>query len=154
MQSAGFTVLHCPHETIVRAFESAGINISLEDKTGEADIERRIEAFVSLSPDQKARIRQQIISLNHEAFASFFDALRDNLGRRVKEILVRPVFGLDNTFSSVEEAISFISIHDEGIPRGNFVRYEIQVRFSNGDRIEADLGARDRTIEFLKRQSD
>ena len=154
MRSAGFTVIHCPHETVVSAFEAAGVNVSLEDTTDEEDIKRRIEAFVRLSPDQKARVRQQIVSLNHEAFSSFFDSLRDNLGRRVQEILVRPVFGADSSFSSVEEAIGFISLHDEGIPAGNFVRYEIQVRFSNGDRIEAELGTRERAVAFLKRQSN
>ena len=138
LRSSGFRVIYCPHDRIVDAFKQEGIDVTLTDDSEEEEIKDRIQAFTQLSQSQLARIHDRIIELNRDEFGSFFDSLQASLSRSVAEILVRPIFGTSSVFTTLEEAIYFISINDETIPVGEFTRYEIEVRYSNGDNINAN----------------
>ena len=52
---------------------------------------------------------------------------------------------------TIEEAIAFIESYEEGIASGSFVKYELNVRYSNGNEIRGQFGAKSGAVEFLRR---
>jgi hypothetical protein len=51
---------------------------------------------------------------------------------------------------SVKDAVEFIEKYDEAPRLEVFLRYEIEIRYVNGDHIKANFKDKERTIEFLR----
>ena len=58
--------------------------------------------------------------------------------------------GISREFEFIGDAIRFITDHDQAEPASDFVRYELNVRYSNGDEIRADFSRRARAVAFLR----
>jgi hypothetical protein len=54
-----------------------------------------------------------------------------------------------NDCVDVTEAIALVEGYDETAPTGPLVKYEVIIRYDNGDKIEGQFGDRASTIEFL-----
>jgi hypothetical protein len=52
--------------------------------------------------------------------------------------------------ASAEDAVAFIEAYRERQAARPVVKYEIEVRYDNGDRIEAHFGDKHSAIEFLR----
>ena len=48
------------------------------------------------------------------------------------------------------EAIEFVRAYDESTDLGPLLKYEVQIRYDNGDRIDAQFQDRLSAIEFLE----
>ena len=77
------------------------------------------------------------------------------MGRYVIRVVIIPLYGRVNEFAAVEDAFRFIDGYmiDEG--SREFRKYEIRVDFSNGDKVEASLEAKDKIkklLDFVARQ--
>ena len=153
-RSHGFTIAHCPHDTIVRAFASEGIDVSSEEESSDEDLERKVNAFSQLSRAQRERIADQIRMLHADQFTPFFDRLRECLGRSVLQVFVLTLSGASHRFDRIHDAIQFIAHHDQAEPAPNFVRYELNVRYSNEDDIRATFSEKARAIDFLQKLLD
>ncbi len=56
----------------------------------------------------------------------------------------------DGTSHSVAQAMAFIESFDESKPCGPFTRYEIGVRYNNGDEIRGQFNDKATAITFLR----
>ena len=65
-------------------------------------------------------------------------------------IFVLTLSGIARQFRSVEDAVGFVSEHDESIPVSDFVRYELNIRCSNGDEVRGTFREKHGAIEFLR----
>ena len=73
------------------------------------------------------------------------------MDRSIESIALIPLHGLQNEFETVEEAIAFIEKYDQGRGKdGEFRKYEVIVRYSNGDKIDASFGEKMPAVAFLK----
>lgn len=149
-RSHGFNIAHCPYETVVRAFAKGKVDVSSEEDTSDAVLERKIRAFNRLPSVRRARIAEEIRRLHADQFDGFFSSLRRSLGRCVKCIFVLTLSGTSHRFDRIDDAISFIAGYDQAEPASDFVRYELNVRYSNGDEIRASFATRDNAVEFLR----
>ena len=68
----------------------------------------------------------------------------------MSEIFLLTLSGMSRRFPTVRDAIQYASIYDEGTPQTDFVRYELNVRYTNGDEVRATFRERGRLIEFLE----
>ena len=96
-----------------------------------------------------ARIRTHLVVANQAAINSFFVALRRRLARHVTRVVVVPLYGRVNEFATIEDALLFLDGHMIYEGSGEFRKYEIRVEFSNGDKVEAFIEAKDKVREFL-----
>lgn len=149
-RSHDFKIAYCPYETVVRAFASEEIDISSDEDTSEAELRRKIDAFERLTLDQRERISRRIREFHSDQFSLFFENLRRCLGRFVQQVFVLTLSGSSREFDSIRDAIRFITEHDQAEPASDFVRYELNIRYSNGDEIRADFGRRARAVAFLR----
>jgi hypothetical protein len=96
-----------------------------------------------------ARIRTHLVAANQTAVDYFYLALRRRLGRGVDRVVVIPLYGRVNEFATIEDAVRFLDQHLIYEGSGEFRKYEIRVDFSNGDKVEASIEAKDKVKEFL-----
>ena len=150
LRSHGFNIAYCSYETVVLAFANGGIDVSSEEGTSDAELERKVQAFNRLSAVQRERIAEELRRLHAGQFERFFNNLRLCLGRFVQEIFVLTLSGTSRRFDCIDDAIRFIANHDQAEPVLDFVRYELNVRYSNGDEIRANFDTRENAVVFLR----
>lgn len=150
MRSSGFEVALFPYSSIVEAFASIGINVAFDEGTPDADFKRTIRKIEALTNQQKAFLKQHLIHSNQKLLDRFFKELQATLDRKVARVIVIPLHGNQSEFTSIKEAVSFIRGYDEVAPQnGVFREYEVIVRYSNGDKIEAVFKDKQQTLGFL-----
>ena len=76
--------------------------------------------------------------------------MRRCLDRRVRSVFVLALSGSSHAFDSIEDAVRFVSEYDESISVSGFVRYELNVRYSNGDEIRGAICREEGCIDFLR----
>jgi hypothetical protein len=77
--------------------------------------------------------------------------LKDALLWKIEKIRILPLFGNEMVFTSVTDAIATIQQYDI-IPdkKAKFCKFEIYIRFINGDKIEASFHEREELLKFLR----
>jgi hypothetical protein len=86
-----------------------------------------------------------------ENIDDFFSALANTAARRIERIIVIPLHGRETECSSVGEAIAFLTSYDSARVQGTVYKYEIHIRYNNGDKIAAEFTEKTPALEFLKR---
>ncbi len=79
----------------------------------------------------------------------FISRLENRFERRISRIVILPLFGTTHSFSSVDQALSFLKTHANAFAHEKFIRFEIQVSFLNGDAMNASFEMKDDAIAFL-----
>ena len=149
-KSHNFSLAYCPYETIVQAFATEGVDISSEENSPETELQSKVAAFDQLSENSKRKIAREIRQLHSGQFDSFFQDLRSCLSRRVEYVFVLALSGEAYRFESIEDAVDYVVKFDQAEPALNFVRYELNIRYSNGDEIRGVFEERGRAIQFLR----
>ena len=149
LRSLGFQVLYFPYASIVKAFQLEGIGIAFDESTPDSVFKETIERIESAPPKTMARIQKHLVRANQAEIDSFFNALKWRLGRYITRVVIIPLYGRINEFVTIEDALQFIDDHAIYEGSGEFRKYEIRVDFSNGDKVEASLEAKDKVKEFL-----
>ena len=152
-RSHRFNLIYCPYESTIQAFASQGVDVSSEEDSSDEELQRKADAFERLSPRRRSNIAKQIRQIHSGQFDRFFNALSNSLHRYIESILVLPLTGTEQQFDTINAAISFIHQYQSPTPSSNFVRYEIHVRYSNGDRIQGCFQEKEGAIEFLRTYS-
>jgi hypothetical protein len=151
IKTSGFEVALFPYETIVAAFEFIGIPISFDEDTPDSVFHETISKMEVISPSVREQLKQHLILTNQTILDSFFRELQATLDRQIDHILLIPLHGQQNEFRTISDAITFVTNYQEGIlhSSGEFRKYEIIVRFTNDDKIDASFKSKDKAIAFL-----
>ena len=152
LRSLGFKVVYCPYETIVRSFACAGVDVEFDEQSSDSDLQNRVDAIERLERDELSCISNEILRLNNDQFSGFVEALKRSVARRIDVIRIVTLYGFGHTFHRVEDAIAFV-LGDElqSAPNGKFVRYELHVRYSNGDTIRGEFQYKAEAVKFIER---
>lgn len=150
LRSHGFTLLFFPYESVVSAFKAAGIDASFDENSTDAEMSHKVRKYQSLSPKLQNLIPTSLLRRHRKEVIDFITALQVTLTRKVTGIYVLPLHGLENVLSRVADAIDFIVNCDETKLAGNFIRYEITVRYNNGDEIRGQFKDKSTAIGFLR----
>ena len=151
LRSLGFHVLYFPYETFVTAFAEEGIDIHFDENTPD-EVFRASADHIEGAPDSDLdSIKERLILANQGQINDFFAALNHRLGRNVVRVLVIPLYGRSTQFASIEGALRFLeqqhSIYEGS---GEFRKYEVQIEFSNGDRVQGSFDSKYGAQEFLQ----
>lgn len=151
MKSSGFEVMLFPYETIISAFKSVGIDAKFDEDTPDAVFEKSINEIDGLDPASRLQLKQNLVAANEKILKVFFGKLEETLDRKIDVIILIPLHGMQNTFSSVDDAIAFVSGYDqENGNDGQFRKFEVIVRYTNGDKIDASFADKPKAVQFLK----
>lgn len=151
MKSSGFKVMLFPYETIISAFKSVGIDAKFDEDTPDAVFQKSINEIDGLNSTSRLRLKQHLVAANEKILKDFFGKLEETLDRKIDAIILIPLHGTQNTFSSVDDAIAFVSGYDqENGNDGQFRKFEVIVRYTNGDKIDASFADKLKAVQFLK----
>ena len=150
LRSHNFSLAYCPYDTIVLAFESVGIDVSSDEGMSVVELRRKVSSFRRLALPQREGIADKIRTIHVDQFDAFFGALRLCLTRHVTQVFVLTLSGNSYSFGSIKDAICFVSGHNQAAPAEDFIRYELNIRYSNEDEVRGNFGEKARAVEFLR----
>lgn len=151
LKSLGFAVLYFPYETVVEVFRRFGIDAAFDEDTPDPQFKRKVNAYEKLSGKLRAKLAEKLLKANESGVQAFVAALTKAVSRTIERVLVLPLHGSSAEVATVEEAIDFITrFNQEAAAALVFQRYEIQIRFNNGDSIDARFADKESAIQFLR----
>lgn len=150
LRSHGFTVLYFPYESIIAAFATAGIDALYDEDTSDAAFVRKVKQYEKLRAKKREGIAE-FLRLQHKAdLDGFTTTLRMALTRKIVCVYVLPLHGSVRTLQDVAEAIAFIESFDESKAERPFTRYEVGIRYSNGDEVRGQFNDKSTAVAFLR----
>ncbi|MBI1899847.1 MAG: DNA methylase [Planctomycetia bacterium] len=151
MRSFRFGVLYFPLASIVKAFKAAGIDAYFDESTSDRDVARKVAACAKLSEADWTRMGHRLRALHANDLQLFLGQLEASLSRKIQAIFVLGLHGRDGELASIDEAIDFVNQYDESAAPTAFRRYEINVRYTNGDEVRGTFSTKREAIDFLER---
>ncbi len=151
MKSSGFEVMLFPYETITAAFLSVDIDAKFDEDTADSVFQKSINEIVALPPASRGLLKDHLINANKSVLQDFLKHLSATLDRRIDTIVLIPLHGAQSEFATIAAAIEFIVAYDHKKNHsGSFWKYEVIVRYSNGDKIDASFIEKNQAVDFLK----
>jgi len=151
MKKLGFEVTLFPTDNIKNALLSVGIKIDFSDKTPDDDYQNAITLLNNLSSEQLVVLKQLILKNNKPFIDHFLVQLQATLDRQIDQIILIPLHGQQSEFGIVADAIKFVTNYrEEGLRDGAFRKYEIIVRYTNKDKIDASFQDKEKAVAFLR----
>ena len=152
MESNGIQVLYIPYELIVDCFKIKDIDLDYAEDAPDSDKTNLILKFNSLSCHDITDIESCIKSNSGDVYANFMDKLKDALFRKPDSIIIVPLFGKGKEFNIISDAIDYVDTFSEEQNVDNpFCKFEVYIRFGNGDKIDCSLENKERLILFLEK---
>jgi hypothetical protein len=149
--SLGFTVLYFSYESVVAAFARFGVDASSDEGTPDGEFAKKVAAFEALPPPKRDQLAAELLRLNEAGVTHFMKSLEEVVLRQIERIIIIPLHGHEHHVATVPEAISFIEGYLDteavGLP---VVRYEIEVRYNNGNVIAGKFSDKESAVEFLQ----
>ena len=152
LESLGFEVLHFSYPRIVEAFASVGIGAAYDERTPVSEFRRKIRAWERLTPAEQLLVAERLLGSYESQTVAFLERLRRSVERVVVSVRILPLFGSAIECPSIAKAIAVLRRHDETVVSGTFIRYEVVVEYSNGDRIEGKFVDKSGASQFLRMQ--
>lgn len=151
MRTSGFEVALFPYESIVAAFESIDIDVSFDEDTPDSVFQRTVDSIEGISADIREQLKQNLVAANEAILNQFFANLEATLDRQIVQIILIPLHGRESEFGTVLDAITFVTNYrEDALRNGDFRKYEIIVRYSNDDKIDASFQDKEKAIAFLR----
>lgn len=150
MRTSGFEVALFPYDSIVAAFTAVAIDAKFDEETPDAIFQNTINQIDALTPQRRADFKQHLVQGNQALLDRFFAELQATLDRQIEQIILIPLHGQQSEFGNVADAITFVTNYREDALRdGSFRKYEIIVRYTNDDKIDASFQSKEKAVVFL-----
>jgi len=151
LRSHHFGVLYFPFEAVVDAFRAVGIDAYFDEETPDTKIIKKIKSYLALSERRRIKIGETLMSSHKDEVAAFIAKLEECLSRAVAQVFILPLHGEPFEIDSLEQAIDFIKGYKQEGEVSSFIRYELNVRYNNGNEIRGSFGGKIEAISFLRK---
>jgi len=149
MRRSGFHILYVHRSAIIGAFNTAGISIDFDEDTPDADFRVAVKSLNKLTAVQRQKFKQDLRRLMGREFTKFVAELAEALGRKVRKIVVAPLFGVSSEFATIDEAKRFLHSDMTSPVTMALAKIDILVCFNNGDRVDASFHRPEKALAFL-----
>lgn len=142
MESQAINVLHLPLSAIVDAFATEGVDVYFEEETNTEHMRTQVACWNSLGEEGQQRIIEALRQKASKQLEEYLDKIRAHLSRKVQSVLILPLHGKVQMAASVPEALALLSameVQEPNLGEMELVRIEVQVRYSNTDKIDASF---------------
>jgi hypothetical protein len=150
LRSLGFSVLYFSYDNVVGAFKDQGIDAAFDEDTPDADFKKKVDAYDAMPAPKRVALAHGLLRKQKEDVEQFVEALEKVVSRQIDRITVMPLHGTAQELPNVADAIKFIEGYDEKASRHPIQRYEIRIRYNNGDSIEATFRDKADAVTFLR----
>lgn len=148
LRSLGFVVLHISYDKIVGAFAFVGVDARFDESTPDSTFLKCIKAIEALSPPVRTKLIRKLTASAQPALDGFLTRLEMTVDRQLDFVAIVPLYGKEHQFATIDDAREFL---DTGAKESNgeFRRYEIIVRYTGGDAINASFTDARKALTFL-----
>ncbi|MDZ4685249.1 MAG: hypothetical protein SH850_09170 [Planctomycetaceae bacterium] len=150
LRSSGFKLLYFSYESVVDAFAVVGVDARFDEATADADFAAKLARWNRVRSSRRVQVWEKLLELNQSSVDEFMLQLRQAVERQITSVRVTPLHGAAKDCTTISQAIAFVDTYDEQAATGPLVKYEVVVRYDNGDKIEAQFRDRSTTVEFLR----
>jgi hypothetical protein len=151
LESKGFKILYLKYDNIVKSFSSVGINASFNESTPEVEFKNKIAQWDKLSMENITSIKNQLLSLEKVKINNFIDTLQHSFSRLIQQVNIIVLHGLSQQVATIENAIEYIYNYlDTQSTSAPALKYEIDIRYNNGDVIHAIFQKKTEALKFLR----
>lgn len=151
LKSLGFSVLYFAYETILKAFSSVGIDASFAENTPNSEVSKKIKEWEKMSNKSKKEVITILLESNKEEVKKFMESLERWINRQIDSIRIFSLHGLEVKYKGLKEAIEYIENYSESkSDRFPILKYEIEILYTNGSKIDGTFVNKDGAINFLK----
>lgn len=150
MRSEGFELLYFPTSMIEEVYSKQGINAHWDEATPEEELQNRVVQMESMSKDDRKKLKKALMDANEKQWKLFAEKINLALDRNIENIRVLALYGAMQEFSSITDACEYITNKPEESSGNKIYKYEINVNFSNGDKIEMQFKEKNNAIMFLR----
>lgn len=150
LRSHGFSLLYLPYENVVEVIGKFGVDARSDEATTDAAFRQKVIAFRRLSADSKAALCRALLPSRRADVRAFFDALATTVTRQIERITVLALHGHSHEAASIEEAVRYVEEYEDDGRAKQIARYEITVKYSNGDTVQGAFGDKQGAVEFLQ----
>lgn len=155
LRSHAFHVFHISYSDIMSAFACVGLDAHFDERTPERRFREKIKHYQALTPPELTKLKEALLAPPQPGSAplkEFLATLEASLSRRIVGITVLVLHGQPKQMPSVAEAIQYLESYQESRPcSAAAIKYEIEVRYSNGDVIHGIFQTKEDAIRFLRR---
>jgi len=150
LKSLGFSLVYISFDDVVEAFKQVGIDAYFDEDTEDAAFAEKVRAWDALTSEQRGRVSDALIAFTSPQVTAFLERLKSVIDRRITRIRITPLHGAAVEWPTVDEAIAFINGYNEAADHSPLVKYEVEVLYSNADRINGVFAAKKDAIQFLQ----
>jgi|GEM_PF-2323809 len=134
----------------MQAFKAVGIDANSSEKTPDEQFIKKIAAWNSLPQKKKETAREKLRTFNNNEIQEFIQQLELAISRQLVSVRVLPLHGAVAQWNLIDDAIVFIHNYQEDNNQHPVARYEIELLYSNGDKINGSFGNKLSAIQFLR----
>ncbi|NEU75966.1 DNA methylase [Hassallia byssoidea VB512170] len=151
LESKGFKILYLEYDNIVKSFLSVGINASFNESTPEVEFQNKIAQWDKLSMENITSIKNKLLNLEKVKINNFINTLQHSFSRLIQQVNVIVLHGLSQQVATIENAIEYIHNYlDTQSTSAPALKYEIDIRYNNGDVIHAIFQNKTEALKFLR----
>ena len=150
LTSHDIAVLHIPFEVLAGCFRKQAIELDYPENAKSAYKKSVIRKWQNLpyksTTAVKGCLREAIANDN----SAFKKGLENALLRQIEVIRILPLYGTESLFSSVAQALKALAgFQEEQSKESKFVKFEVQLRFTDGDKMEGSFHSKEDAVHFL-----
>lgn len=149
LQSLGFRTLHIPYATIVDAFADVGLAAAYDEATPDAEFQKRVARIERMGRKKTKALESRLVDGCEPLIEQFLEDLGQALDRMIESVIVLPLLGTRHEFRTIAEAAEFVDGFDQEHESVAFQKYEVLVRYSNGNRVEGSFADKLDAKRFL-----
>lgn len=150
LTSLNFSVIYIPYQVIVASFRAIGVELEFDQTTADLEFKRASAEIKSLTPRKISKLRAKICADCDEGITSFMNKLHAVLRRHIVSVSLIPTWGDEHVVDTLAEARNILAEMEVHSPRGDFLRFEVIVKYSNADIIRAELATKAAVVDFLE----
>ena len=151
LRSHGFRVLYLSYDAMTAAFASGGIDARFDEDTPDAECAMKVAAWEALGKAGRNKIARKLLQSQRTQVNEFIRHLKEAITRQINRIVILPLHGTPFTWDSVDAAIMFIEGYSEtDASLKPVAKYEIQIRYNNGDSIKGEFVDKAGAVSFLR----
>jgi hypothetical protein len=149
LKSLGFSLVYLPYKRLTNIFRAFDVDAEFDERTPDAEFVKKITALKRLSSVQRTKLKAAILRAGKRELEEFSSVLRNVVLRQVERIVVLTLYGDSHEFHDIIQAMQFLQTFQVQSSEV-FQRFEIQIRYSNGNRIEGSFADKKSAIEFVQ----
>ena len=150
LKSLGFYVLYFTYEEISNVFLTEGISIQWQEHSSENELNSIADQLRAIDMEKRERLINTFICQQSAKLQRLTDELKEALEIVITEVRITPVHGRTKSLANIRSAVGFMIEYDEDTVQP-LMRYEISIRYSNGQEYTMKCITRRQGIQFLNK---